>query len=107
MSPDYDHATRERVAKLEVNVKNLQEDLKEVKGDVTEDLRLIQADLGGIKQGQAGLETTMGQLSMSFENQISQSAQQSKNRWKWLMYLIFPVVVAVTVKFLDFFLGGV
>ena len=31
-------------------MKNLEEDLKEIKGEVTEDLRLIHTDLGGIRQ---------------------------------------------------------
>jgi len=94
----------ERIAKLEVRVDNLKEQVDEQCDRIDKNHDEVREDFKCVKKGQVDIQTKMGSLAVSLTGHLDTSRQRRAARWTWLKYLIFPILLAATVKFMDLIL---
>jgi len=75
----------------------------ETKTEIRENHAQVTEEFDHLKQGQHSLEMGFDGLTKAIENGDGRSQQRRADRWKWLQYLIFPILLAAFLKVSDTF----
>lgn len=73
--------------------------------ELREQREQIKEEFQELKNGQHSLETTVRGLGSKLDSHVDRSKQRRSDRWKWLQYLVFPLLLGVTVKVMDWVFG--
>lgn len=91
----------ERIARLEVKVEELEKDVESTQGQLRENHKEVKEEFRTLKTGQHKLERTVGEVNGKIVGHLDTSRKRREDRWSWLKYLIFPLLLALFVKIFD------
>ena len=96
---------KERIKGLEVRMDHVEEGLEKQESTIAQNHGDLKDELYNLNEGQRGFDTSIRELGKDFKNHVDRGQQRRSDRWSWLRYLIFPAVLAIVYKALEYFAG--